>query len=73
MPNRMRNWKTPGLGTMLEGLEVMLRGLPAADAVHQRLRSDLLNQFDRLMTKRWKLIEEAHSSISMPFLLVLDF
>jgi hypothetical protein len=65
--------ESPVLGSLLTQLEVRIRALPASDAVHQRLLGDLLNQFERLMTQRWKLIEEVHGSISMPFLLVLDF
>jgi len=41
--------------------------------MHQRLLGDCLNQFERLLDQRWKLIEEAHSSISLPFYLVLMF
>jgi hypothetical protein len=41
--------------------------------MHQRLLSDCLDQLDRLLDQRWKLIEEAHNSISLPFYLVLMF
>ena len=46
---------------------------PAARCEHQRLVSDSLDQFERIAQRRWKLIEEAHSSISMPFYVVLVF
>ncbi len=41
--------------------------------MHQRLVSDCLGQFQRVAQQRWKLIEEAHSSISLPFYVVLVF
>jgi prepilin signal peptidase PulO-like enzyme (type II secretory pathway) len=41
--------------------------------MHRRLALTCINQFELLMRARWKLIEEAHSSISMPFYIVLAF
>ena len=41
--------------------------------MHRRLASDCLNDFERLTQQRWKLIEEAHGSISVPFYAVLVF
>lgn len=65
--------ESSALGGMLADIELRLRGLVPADAMHQRLLGDCLNQFERLLDQRWKLIEEAHSSISLPFYLVLMF
>ncbi len=65
--------ESPVLGNLLEQVEVKIRSLHPADPVHARLLTDMLNQFGRVMTQRWKLIEEAHPSISAPFLIVLDF
>lgn len=61
------------LGDMLRHVEVQIRALRPPDAEHQRLVSDSLDQFERIAQRRWKLIEEAHSSISMPFYVVLVF
>jgi len=61
------------LGEKLGQVELRIRELQPGDALHQRLVADLLAQFERLATQRWKLIEEAHTSISAPFLLILDF
>jgi hypothetical protein len=65
--------ESSGLGDMLANIELRLRGLVPADAMHQRLLGDCLNQFKRVLDQRWKLIEEAHASISLPFYLVLVF
>jgi hypothetical protein len=61
------------LGDMLTGMERDIRGLEPRDAMHRRLAADCLNRLERLMQRRWKLIEEAHSSISTPFYTVLVF
>lgn len=50
-----------------------IRRLPATDPYHTALRSEGLEQFTRTMDAHWKLIEEAHSSISVPFFLTLAF
>jgi hypothetical protein len=59
------------LGDMLMQLELELRQLQPRDAMHRRLLTVMLNQFERLTQMRWRLIEEAHSSISVPFYIVL--
>jgi hypothetical protein len=61
------------LGNMLNHVEVAIRGLPRTDFLHRRLASDCLDSFQRLERQRWKLLEEAHASISTPFYLVLVF
>jgi hypothetical protein len=61
------------LGAMLSRVELELRQLEPLDAMQRRLASDCLNEFEHLKQRRWKLIEEAHSSISMPFYVVLIF
>ncbi len=58
---------------MLAEVETDIRGLEPRDPMHRRLLQTCVNQFEILMRARWKLIEEAHSSISMPFYLVLTF
>lgn len=61
------------LSDMLNHIESAIRGLLPQDALHRRLAADCLNRFDRLEQRRWKLLEEAHGSISRPFYLVLMF
>lgn len=63
--------ESTSLGDMLTRLEVDLRRLEPQDPMHRRLALVILNQFERLTRMRWRLIEEAHSSISMPFYIVL--
>lgn len=61
------------LGDLLAQVESDIRGLAPSDPGHRRLLETCINQFEILMRARWKLIEEAHSSISMPFYIVLAF
>ena len=61
------------LGELLNQVEVEIRRLEPQDPMHRRLLTTAINQFERVMQMRWKLIEEAHSSISPPFYLVLSF
>jgi hypothetical protein len=65
--------ESPILGEMLSHLEADLRQLEPGDPRQRRLALTILNQYELLMRMRWKLIEEAHSSISMPFSIVLSF
>ncbi len=60
-------------GEILAQVETDIRGLEPRDPMHRRLLQTCVNQFEILMRARWKLIEEAHGSISMPFYLVLTF
>ena len=60
-------------GEMLAQVETDIRQLEPRDPMHRRLLQTCVNQFEILMRARWKLIEEAHGSISMPFYLVLTF
>jgi hypothetical protein len=61
------------LGDMLNVAGQKLRQLSAPDAYHQKLLVDGSAQFDRIIDARWKLIEEAHSTISLPFFTTLTF
>ena len=61
------------LGNLLGVVEREIRALNPSDPLHRSLANDSLTQFDRLNTARWKLIEEAHSSISEPFFVTLTF
>ncbi len=70
-PRSANSIESTSLGDMLTGLEIDLRRLAPEDPMHRRLAVVILNQFERITRMRWRLIEEAHSSISMPFYIVL--
>jgi Protein of unknown function (DUF4239) len=72
-PPHENSIESTSLGDMLARLEIDLRQIEPQDPMHRRLMVVILNQFERLTRMRWKLIEEAHSSISMPFYVVLAF
>ncbi|GGD55181.1 DUF4239 domain-containing protein [Caballeronia grimmiae] len=55
------------LGEMLERAQRQVRLLEPADAYHHKLADDAATRFEQLIALRWKLIEEAHGSISYPF------
>jgi hypothetical protein len=61
------------LGDILASAELGIRRLEPQDAMHQRLVSDCLDQFEQLVQRRWKLIEGAEITISTPFYIVLMF
>jgi hypothetical protein len=61
------------LGDMLTEAGKDLRQLQTHDPLQQRLLDDGLMQYRRVVDARWKIIEEAHSSISQPFLVTLNF
>jgi hypothetical protein len=61
------------LGEMLNAATIEARNLKAQNAAQQRALVQILSQFDQLVAARWKLLEEAHSSISRPFLMTLAF
>ena len=61
------------LGTMLVEIDRTIRHLEPKDGMHRRLMDSSLDHLDRLVQRRWKLIAEARSSISMPFYVVLVF
>lgn len=61
------------LGDMLSLAGQKLQQLRAPDPYHQKLLVDSLAEFDRIIEARWKLIEEAHSTISLPFFVTLTF
>lgn len=61
------------LGDMLTAVGRELRQLRTHDPLQQRALDDGLAQYRRVVDARWKIIEEAHSSISQPFLKTLTF
>jgi hypothetical protein len=72
-PPSAESIQSTSLGDMLAHLEADLRQLDPPDPMHRRLALTILNQYELLMRMRWKLIEEAYSSISPPFAIVLSF
>jgi hypothetical protein len=61
------------LGNMLShALSEFLR-LPASDRIHSEIAAIAVQQFGHLIDGRWKLLEDAHSSIPLPFYRVLEF
>jgi hypothetical protein len=61
------------MGDMLAHIELDIRELEPRDPMHRRLATTCIVQFERLMQTRWRLVEEAGSSISTPFYVVLVF
>jgi hypothetical protein len=61
------------LGDMLTAVGRELRQLRTPDSVQQRALDDALTQYRRVVDARWKILEEAHSSISQPFFRTLTF
>jgi hypothetical protein len=61
------------LDQLLDEVGSEVRRFSALDPYHQALRNAGLALFDRTISAHWKLIEEAHSSISLPFFLTLGF
>jgi hypothetical protein len=63
--------ESTALGDVLTSIEQQIRHLDPPDTMRRTLAADALAQFERLVQDRWRLIEEAHSSITLPFCLVL--
>lgn len=62
-----------GLGEMLNESFVAVRKLQPIDSYQQHTQAECIARFERVIQARWTLIEEAHSSISKPFLTTLTF
>jgi hypothetical protein len=58
-------------GGLLNQVESDIRRIDPQNPIQFRLLTTCINQFEVFMRARWKLIEEGHSSISMPFYIVL--
>lgn len=65
--------ESEALGRMLNRIDLEIRRLQPADAFHERLAADCSAQLADVLRRRWALIEEAHGSVSQPFLRVLVF
>jgi hypothetical protein len=72
-PDNPRQLESVRLGDMLTAVGRELRQLRTQDALQQRALDDALTQYRRVIDARWKIIEEAHSSISRPFFKTLTF
>ena len=71
--NNSQRLENVRLGDMLTAVGRQLRQLEAHDPLQQRALDDALTQYQRVVDARWKIIEEAHSSISQPFFTTLTF
>jgi hypothetical protein len=58
---------------MLIRVGLDIRGLVPHDPIHGRLETTCIAQYERLMQRHWRLIEETGGSISTPFLIILIF
>ncbi len=61
------------LGTLLDRVGRTIRSLPTTDPDHASLAATANRQFEQLLQDRWTLLEQAHSSIPLPFFRVLVF
>ncbi|MEX3978238.1 hypothetical protein AB4Y45_04535 [Paraburkholderia sp. EG287A] len=61
------------LDTMLNSAGIEWRRLVASDRNHRDLLSVGQDQFSRIIQAHWKLIQEVHSSVSLPFFMTLAF
>jgi hypothetical protein len=65
--------ETSELGTLLNQAELATRRLVPRDNVQDRLAADAVHEFQALIAARWRLIDDARSTITLPFFLVLCF
>jgi hypothetical protein len=61
------------LGDMLNAAYIAVRRLKPTDSYQENTLAECLARFERVIEARWTLIEQAHSSISKPFLTTLTF
>lgn len=61
------------LGAILDRVGREVRGLPESDQVHHLIAATALQRFGHVIDGRWKLLQDTHSSIPMPFYRVLVF
>jgi hypothetical protein len=61
------------LDQMLNSAGIEWRQLVAHDRSHQDRLDEGRDQFGRIVQAHWKLIQEVHSSISLPFFMTLAF
>jgi hypothetical protein len=61
------------LGDLLNASYAAVRKLSPVDSYQQHTQAECIARFERVIEARWTLIEQAHSSISKPFLTTLTF
>ena len=61
------------LGTLLDRAGREIRRLPTSDPVHTQLAATAARQIEKLVQDRWNLLEDARTSIPVPFYRVLVF
>ncbi|EKS68315.1 MULTISPECIES: hypothetical protein [Caballeronia] len=66
-PNKNDSLASSTLGAMLSEAQREVRLLVPRDDYHRQLAVEAAARFEQLIALRWKLIEEAHGSISYPF------
>ncbi|HEX4766689.1 MAG TPA: hypothetical protein VH414_10495 [Lichenihabitans sp.] len=59
------------LGDLLQQVRMGLLALDPPDDLHKRIATLCASDMTQVLTDRWKLIEEAHSTISTPFYRIL--
>ena len=67
------SFESPTLGGILERVQLGILRLDPADGFHQHVQALCSEELSRVLDQRWKLIGEAHSSISVPFYRVMIF
>lgn len=72
-PVRKGSLESRGLGAMLERIQERIERLVPEDDLHARVANRLRGMMADVLQTRWRLVEQARSSISLPFLLVLMF
>lgn len=71
VPSSPGSWESTELGDILHQAETDIRHFTPTDAFHRQLAKDCLREYHDLIHTRWKLIEDAQSNVSKPFLIVL--
>jgi hypothetical protein len=66
-PHASGKLESRALGELLDRGQRQVRLLQPADAYHRKLADNTATRFEQLIALRWKLIEEAHGTISYPF------
>lgn len=72
-PTEAGRLEDTSLGRMLDQGELALRKLAPETPLQRQLATDALHDFQTLMLARWRVIEDARSTITLPFYLVLCF
>ncbi len=65
--------ESPALGNIINTIGLAIRQLHPADGLQRGFSSSCLDDFRNFENARWTVNEEAHSTISVPFFVVLVF